>query len=208
MSSPQALKTVDKGAQDIVYKDKGSKFLGFAKHVDNAEKAMAFFELLRKQHPGANHCCYAYRLGSEGQDVRANDDGEPTHSAGTPILGQIQSYELTNTALAVIRYFGGTKLGVGGLVKAYKATAQLTLDACRFKVEVVYQRAQLKFYYPDIGTVMHWLKQEQYTILEQDLDQNCTIEFNLPAIQIQQAANFWNSRQDILFEILEADRGQ
>ena len=205
MSSTQDLKTIDRGAIDIVYKDKGSKFIGFAKHVANAEEAMAFFDLLRNQHHTANHCCYAYRLGPQGQEVRANDDGEPTHSAGTPILGQIQSFDLTNTAVAVIRYFGGTKLGVGGLVKAYKATAQLTLAACSFKLEVVYQKAQLHFNYRDIGTAMHWLKQEQCLIIEQHIDQKCRVQFNLPAQQLRHAQEFWNSQPEILFEIFKAD---
>jgi len=205
MSSTQDLKTIEKGAFDIIYKDKGSKFIGFAKHVDSPEEATAFFELLKKQHHGANHCCYAYRLGVQGQEMRANDDGEPTHSAGTPILGQIQSFGLTNTAVAVIRYFGGTKLGVGGLVKAYKATAQLTLEASSFKLEVVYQKAQLNFKYRDIGAAMNWLKQEQCLITEQHLDQKCRIQFNLPALNVEQAKEFWNSQPDLYFEVLNND---
>ena len=201
MSLIQPLKTIKNGVRDIVYKDKGSKFLGFARHVENPEAAMAFFETLKKEHHGANHCCYAYRLGIDGQEFRANDDGEPAHSAGTPILGQIQSFGLTNTAVAVVRYFGGTKLGVGGLIKAYKTTAQLSLESCSFKAEVVYVRAELQFKYPDIGLTMQWLKQGGYEIIDQRLDQDCSIIFNVPINIVEDVLTYWENYPNVVLII-------
>ena len=201
MSLIQPLKTIKNGVRDIVYKDKVSKFLGFARHVENPEAAMAFFETLKKEHHGANHCCYAYRLGIDGQEFRANDDGEPAHSAGTPILGQIQSFGLTNTAVAVVRYFGGTKLGVGGLIKAYKTTAQLSLESCSFKAEVVYVRAELQFKYPDIGLTMQWLKQGGYEIIDQRLDQDCSIIFNVPNNIVEDVLTYWENYPNVVLII-------
>ena len=203
MTHNEPLKTIKQGVQDIVFKDKGSKFIGFACRVENTQQAMDFFESLKKEHHSANHCCYAYRIGLQGQEVRANDDGEPTHSAGTPILGQIQSFKLTNTAVAVIRYFGGTKLGVGGLIKAYKTTAQFSLEACTFQDEVVYASAELLFRYQDIGLVMDWLKQGEFEILEQKLDQTCLINFKLPENTVAMALNFWSGHSEIKLNIKE-----
>lgn len=202
MSLDASLRTIDIGVRDIVFKDKGSKFIGFARRVENTQQALDFFDTLRKEHHGANHCCYAYRLGIDGQETRANDDGEPAHSAGTPILGQIQSFGLTNTAVAVVRYFGGTKLGVSGLIKAYKTTAQLSLEACSFKLEVAYTQGELRFEYPSIGSVMQWLKQNEFEVIEQKLDQKCNIKFILPKNQQEEALNFWQGYPDIHFTIV------
>ena len=197
MSKPENLKTIKRGCQDLIYKEKGSKFIGFARHVGNAQEALDFFDSLKKEHYGANHCCYAYRLGIDGEEVRANDDGEPTHSAGTPILGQIQSFGLTNTAVAVVRYFGGTKLGVGGLIKAYKNTAQHTLESCEFEIEVAYVTARLVFDYPNIGVAMQWLKQGALKIQEQKLDQKCQISFSIPQSRVEESRLHWQSFPEI-----------
>ena len=203
MNTSEPLKTIKTGAQDIVFKDKGSKFIGFATRVETAQQAMDFFEQIKKDHHGANHCCYGYRLGITGQEVRANDDGEPAHSAGTPILGQIQSFGMTNTAVAVIRYFGGTKLGVGGLIKAYKTTALLCLEACDVQEEVYSLDAELKFKYADIGLVMQWIKQGGFEIADQSLDQICVISFKLPEKHLAQAFGFWESQMGIEFALKE-----
>ncbi|MEQ8583500.1 MAG: YigZ family protein [Marinoscillum sp.] len=123
------------------YKEKGSKFLSFAYHVKTEEEIKAHLEALRKQYYDARHHCYAYIIGLKDQTYRANDDGEPNHSAGDPILGQIRSKGLTNCLVVVVRYFGGTKLGVGGLISAYKIAAEDALD----KVEVIKIYAQTRF---------------------------------------------------------------
>ncbi len=201
MNLNEPLKTIKNGVHDMVFKDKGSKFIGFARRVETSQEALDFFDQLKKQHPTANHCCFAYRLGPEGQEIRTNDDGEPTHSAGAPILGQIQSFGLTHTAVAVVRYFGGTKLGVGGLLKAYKTAAQLSLEACQFKEEVILIDAQLQFKYADIGLVMTWLKQGAFEITDQTLDQLCVISFKLSKNMIPEALDFWQGHKGIILKV-------
>lgn len=206
MNLNEPLKTIKNGVQDIVYKDKGSKFIGFVRRVETAQEALNFFDQLKKKHPGANHCCYGYRLGIKGEEMRASDDGEPTHSAGAPILGQIQSFGLTHTAVAIVRYFGGTKLGVGGLIKAYKTAAQLSLEACQFKEEVILVDAQLQFKYADIGLVMTWLKQGAFEIIDQTLDQLCVISFKLSKNMIPEALAFWQGHKEIKIIVLQDRR--
>ena len=203
MSTLHEFKTIETGAKDLVYKEKGSKFIGYAKYVQDSQEALSFFDTLKTQHQNANHCCYAYRLGPEGLETRANDDGEPSHSAGTPILGQIQSFGLTNTALAVVRYFGGTKLGVGGLVKAYKTTAQLTLEASEFKNHLIYKKAELHFDYADIGLAMRWLKQGGFQITQQDIDQICKIQCLVPTSLISSSIEFWKKYRNVNLKLLE-----
>ena len=114
--------TIEKKSETL-YKDKGSKFLTFAFPVQNDQQIKEVLTQLKKEHPSANHHCYAYRLGADKLNFRANDDGEPSNTAGKPILGQIQSNDLTNILIVVVRYFGGTLLGVGGLIQAYKNSA-------------------------------------------------------------------------------------
>ena len=122
-------KTIEFPSEEILFKEKGSKFFGYAFPVTTEEAIKEHLEILKKQHHTARHWCYAWQLGKSYELYRANDDGEPSNSAGMPIYGQLQSFELTNILLVVVRYFGGTKLGVGGLIQAYKTTAQWALEA-------------------------------------------------------------------------------
>ncbi|MDL1914155.1 MAG: YigZ family protein [Bergeyella sp.] len=121
-------KTIKKNVSNVLLKEKSSKFLGFACPVNSESEAKNYIEKLRTHHPKATHHCYAYRLGTYGETYRINDDGEPTGSAGLPIYNQLLSHNITHVLLVVVRYFGGTKLGIGGLIKAYKSTAKFTLD--------------------------------------------------------------------------------
>ena len=114
-----------------IFKDRNSKFLGFAFPVNNEEQVKQHLEDLKKEHYAARHWCYAYQIGIENIHYRANDDGEPNNSAGMPIYGQIQSFEVTNILIIVVRYYGGVKLGVGGLINAYRTGAQLALEASK-----------------------------------------------------------------------------
>ncbi|MCP4460188.1 MAG: YigZ family protein, partial [Cytophagales bacterium] len=133
------------------YKEKGSKFLAFAFSVSSEAEIKVHLDNLRKEYYDARHHCYAYVLGLENQSFRANDDGEPGHSAGDPILGQIRSFKLTNCLIVVVRYFGGTKLGVGGLVNAYKTAATGALSKSK-KIEIIGRlKIDLKFDYPSSG---------------------------------------------------------
>src|SRR5690554_2132633 len=154
---PDTYLTLKSQSQGL-YKEKGSKFLAFAYPVDNEEEIKEILETLKKQYHDARHHCYAYILGKDGQNFRANDDGEPGHSAGDPILGQIRSNNLTNTLIVVVRYFGGTKLGVGGLVTAYKTAATEAILANEIITETVTLKVNFQFDYIDMNEVMRIIK--------------------------------------------------
>lgn len=167
-----------------IYKEKGSKFLAFAYPVKNEEDVKAKLELLRKQYYDARHHCYAYIFGNQGEHFRANDDGEPNHSAGDPILGQIRSKEITNTLVVVVRYFGGTKLGVSGLINAYKTAAAQTLDANRIIQCPITKPYRFTFPYESTNTIMKLIADFDLQITNQSFEANCMIDFAVVISQI------------------------
>jgi len=171
-------KTINVPKGEILYKDKGSKFFGYAFPVSSEEDVKIFIEKLKKEHHSARHWCYAWRLGVENIRFRANDDGEPNNSAGQPILGQLLSFDVTNILLVVVRYFGGTKLGVGGLINAYKTTAKLTLDECTILKKTIDVHFQLTFDYIHMNKVMRIIKENKLLILSQKMELNC--DFIIP----------------------------
>ena len=140
-------KTITKSAQGELFKDKNSKFYGYAFPVTNVEQVKTYLQTLKKEHYSARHFCYAYQFGTEIIQYRANDDGEPNNSAGMPIYGQIQSFEVTNILIVVVRYFGGVKLGVGGLINAYRTGAQLALESAEIIEKTINKTFQLQFEY-------------------------------------------------------------
>ncbi|MCH7400635.1 YigZ family protein [Belliella kenyensis] len=158
-----------------LYKEKGSKFLSFAFPVSDEDEIKEHLETLKKQYYDARHHCYAYIIGSEQEKFRANDDGEPNHSAGDPILGQIRSNQLTNTLIVVIRYFGGTKLGVGGLVSAYKTAAAEAISNNEIIEEIVKSKYKLQFDYIAMNDVMKLVKELELDILDQHFDNTCLL---------------------------------
>lgn len=149
-----SFKTLAKSVGDVDFKEKGSKFIGFAFPVDDEEEAEEKIKKLWETHPNATHVCYAYRLGIEGETYRANDDGEPSGTAGLPIYNQILSKEITNVLVASVRYYGGTKLGVGGLVKAYKLSAQLVLEEAKIVQKHLKEKYEFEFSYEEQGLVL------------------------------------------------------
>src|SRR5690606_19409989 len=149
------------------------KFLAFAYPVRDEGEIKEKLSFLKKNFHDARHHCYAYILGRDGKDFRANDDGEPGHSAGTPILGQIRSNYLTNALVVVVRYFGGTKLGVGGLVAAYKKAAAEALSANEIITEIVNKKVTFQFDYLDMNEVMQLIKERELKVLQQQFDINC-----------------------------------
>jgi len=171
-------KTINVPKGEILFKDKGSKFFGYAFPISNEEDVKFFIEKLKKEHHSARHWCYAWRLGEENIRFRANDDGEPNNSAGQPILGQLLSFDVTNILLVVVRYFGGTKLGVGGLINAYKTTAKLTLDECTILKKTIDVHFQLIFDYIHMNKVMRIIKENKLLILSQKMELNC--DFIIP----------------------------
>jgi len=178
-SEKDTYKTIVQAAPEQLYKDRGSKFYGFAFPVTSEEEIKEHLNALKKKHHSARHWCYAWQLGKNYENYRANDDGEPNNSAGMPIYGQLQSYDLTNTLVVVVRYFGGTKLGVGGLIQAYKTTAQMALEASKVAERTIDVVFQINFDYPEMNTVMRLIKDENLTIVSQKMELNCEIHFSI-----------------------------
>ncbi len=172
-----------------LYKEKGSKFLAFAFPVVNEEEIKSHLEALRKQYYDARHHCYAYILGKDQDSYRANDDGEPNHSAGDPILGQIRSNNLTNTLIVVIRYFGGTKLGVGGLISAYKIAAAEAITNNEIIEEIVKNKVKLQFDYLSMNDVMRLIKDMDLEIQNQQFDNTCLIELLVRESMLEEFIN-------------------
>jgi len=157
--------------EPAIFKDRKSKFIGYAFPVETVEEVKPLIDQLKKEHHSARHWCYAYRIGIDKVAERANDDGEPSNSAGQPILNQIKSKELTNVLVVVVRYFGGVKLGVGGLINAYKSTAQMVLDNAEIIEKIRTKNLQIIFGYDDMNKVMRLIKEHQLTIVKQDLQE-------------------------------------
>lgn len=170
--------TIDKPS-DAIFKDKGSKFLAFAYPVENDQQIKDILNQLKKEHHTANHHCYAYRLGADKMNFRANDDGEPNNTAGKPILGQIQSNDLTNILIVVVRYFGGTLLGVSGLINAYKNSAADVIKVSTIVEKQILFNYTIQFYFEHLNDVMKLLKQLDCKITNQQFDNNCEISFSI-----------------------------
>ncbi|MBL0329149.1 MAG: YigZ family protein [Bacteroidetes bacterium] len=162
-----------------LFKDRGSKFLGLAFPVSSEEEIKKHLADLKKLHPGANHHCYAFRLGADKQAYRANDDGEPSNTAGKPILGQIQSKDLTNILIVVVRYFGGTLLGVSGLINAYKLAALDAINNAQITEKTVNDYYSIRFDYVHMNEVMKIIKDQELKIESQNSELTCSITFSV-----------------------------
>lgn len=166
-------KTVEIAKGDALFKDKGSKFIGYVFPIESEDDIKPRIVELKKKHHTARHWCYAWQLGTENIRYRANDDGEPNNSAGQPIYGQILSKNVTNVLVVVVRYFGGTKLGVGGLINAYKTTAKLILEEADIVEKTIDVFFQLIFEYKDMNKVMRILKEQQLESIHQKMELDC-----------------------------------
>ena len=175
MELKDSFKSIAKPVEGILLKEKKSKFYGYAFPIQDEDEVKPLIEELRKAYPSANHVCYAWQLGVAQPHYRANDDGEPNNSAGMPIYGQIQSFNLTNVLIAVVRIFGGTKLGVGGLISAYKESAQLTLESAKVVTRIIKEEIMLSFEYPEIDMVMRFIKKNSLELIEQQLELTCVV---------------------------------
>ncbi len=176
MELKDTYKTLDFPSEEILYKEKNSKFFGYAFPISSEDEAKTILESLRKQHSSAGHCCYAFQIGTDKLYFRANDDGEPSNSAGMPIYGQIQSFDVTNVLVAVVRYFGGVKLGVGGLISAYKISAQMALEASEIVEKTIDIHYNIKFDYKNMNKVMRIIKEKNLDIVSQKMEMSCEIE--------------------------------
>ena len=161
---------------ECLLKEKQSKFYGYAFPISDVESVKSSIDSLKKMHYSARHFCYAYQIGVQDLVYRVNDDGEPRNSAGTPIYGQIQSFDLTNILIVVVRYFGGTKLGVGGLVSAYKECAKLTIESNTIITKEITIKIQVKFDYLLMNKVMRVIKEHNLEILNQQMHTSCVFE--------------------------------
>ena len=184
-------------------KDKGSRFLAFAYPVQTAEQVKKHVDDLRQEHHKARHWCYAYRLGVDGNQFRANDDGEPSGSAGRPILGQIDSFELTDVLVVVVRYFGGTLLGVPGLIYAYKTSTQMALENAQVIEKNIEKTVRIRCEYPYLNEAIRIAKNHQAEIIEQDLQLDCRLTVRIPLANAEACLAAWaQTRQIELLEVV------
>lgn len=205
MDKKDTYKTLTKPSLEVLFKDKNSKFYGYAYPVLNEEQVKEHLETLKKQHHSARHWCYAYQFGTDENNLqfRANDDGEPNNSAGMPIYGQIQSFEVTNVLIVVVRYFGGVKLGVGGLINAYKTTAQMALEASKIVTRTINKRFEIIFDYKNMNKVMRVIKEQNIKIVNQTLELDCKIEISVRLKEVSKTLESFQSIFEVDIKELE-----
>ena len=174
------------------YTEKRSKFLAYAHHVETVDQAKSIIAGYRKKYYDARHCCFAYVLGPNGEEFRANDDGEPSSTAGKPIIGQITSHELTNILICVIRYYGGVNLGTGGLIVAYRTAASDAIDHSKIVTRLVEEQVVFRFTYPMMNGVMGIVKDMQPKIISQTFDNDCEIVLSIRKSQAEELRNRLN----------------
>ena len=195
--------TLEKAVENILFKEKNSKFIGYAYPITSENEVKTHIENLKKEHFSARHWCYAYQIGTETLRFRANDDGEPSNSAGMPIYGQIQSFEITNVLIVVVRYFGGVKLGVGGLISAYKTTAQLTLEEADIVEKTIDKHFKITFDYKNMNKVMRIIKEKNIDIVHQKMELNCESEIATRKKNAQQTFDIFSTLFEIEIEEIE-----
>jgi len=181
MTIKDTYKTITAPSEETLFKEKNSKFFGYAFPIENEGDVKLHLETIKKQHHSARHWCYAYQIGRKEPHIqfRANDDGEPNNSAGMPIYGQIQSFDVTNILIIVVRYFGGVKLGVGGLISAYKTSAQLALENSNIITKTINVKYLITFDYKNMNKVMRVIKEKHLKIINQKLELDCNITISV-----------------------------
>ncbi|MEG1376431.1 MAG: YigZ family protein [Myroides sp.] len=185
-------KTIEKPSDEVLFKEKNSKFFGYAFPVQSENDVKEILDQLKKQHYTARHWCYAYQIGTKTKIYRANDDGEPNNSAGMPIYGQIQSFDVTNVLVVVVRYFGGVKLGVGGLVTAYRTAAQMALETVEIVEKTINTHYLIRFDYKNMNKVMRVIKEKNLNVVNQVLELDCLIEISCRLTQKEEIFNAFN----------------
>jgi len=184
-------------ATEGIYKEKGSKFIALAFPVKDEEDIKEHLESIKKKYYDARHHCYAYRLGKDGEVFRANDDGEPNHSAGDPILGQIRSANITNALVVVVRYFGGTKLGVGGLINAYKTAAAEAIANAKIVTGTLINMIEIRFDYLHMNDVMKLIKDYEAEVKDQNFDITCSIIISIRSSLAEELFARLNSSEQV-----------
>ena len=176
-----AYTTIHKPCGPHIYKDRKSKFIGFAYPANSTSEAKAYIADLHATYPDATHVCYAYKIGFEQPEIRMNDDGEPSYSAGAPIFGQLEAFGLSNVLICVVRYYGGTKLGVGGLIQAYREAAKLALESATLISVLPKVNFKLDFEYKNLDAVMRIISQNRLQIHNQEMGLSCSITLSINA---------------------------
>ena len=195
-------KTINTPSLEVLHKDRGSKFYGYAIPIETDQEVKKALEELKQKHSSAGHFCYAYQHGIETIYYRVSDDGEPNNSAGLPIYGQLQAFKVTNILIVVIRYFGGTKLGVGGLISAYKATAKLSLEVSQIKTLDILIPLKLSFVYKDMSKVMRIIKKQQLIIKSQHLEMECEVLVLVQKMNLKSSIRTFEAFHQIKVEVL------
>jgi len=195
-------KTINTPSLEVLYKDKGSKFYGYAIPIETDQEVKKALEELKQKHSSAGHFCYAYQHGLETIYYRVSDDGEPNNSAGLPIYGQLQAFKVTNILIVVIRYFGGTKPGIGGLISAYKATAKLSLEVSQIKTLDILIPLKLSFVYKDMSKVMRIIKKQQLIIKSQRLEMECEVLVLVQKMNLKSSIRTFEAFHQIKVEVL------
>jgi len=190
-------KTIARPSSEFLFKDRKSKFFAQAFPIQSEDEVKPIVEELRKKHHTANHVCYAWQLGEKEHAYRANDDGEPNNSAGMPIYGQIQSFDVTNVLVTVTRIFGGTKLGVGGLIQAYRAAAQMALEDSKIIEKTLTTKFQLRFGYPEMDKVMRGIKQRGLDMVSQKMEMDCELVISVRESEAEQTQQFFEEMQHV-----------
>ncbi|WP_010253002.1 IMPACT family protein [Myroides injenensis] len=196
-------KTISKPTEEVLYKEKNSKFYAYAFPIQQEEEVKEVLDRIKKEHYNARHWCYAFQLGAEQIYYRANDDGEPSNTAGAPIYGQIQSFEVTDILIVVVRYFGGIKLGVGGLITAYRAAAQMAMEEADIIEKTIDKKFKVRFEYKDMNNVMRVIKEKNLNILNQKMEMSCEIELSIRKSEYQQALDAFIPFYEV--KVIEAD---
>ena len=178
-----------KGKSEAIIKEKGSKFIGYSRAVCSHEEADTFLAEIKSLHAKARHHCFAWRIGHPDVEERANDDGEPSGTAGRPILGQLVKLDLTDAMVVVVRYFGGIKLGVGGLIVAYKTASSEAIQANTIITAVVTETVKFTFDYQDMNDVMRLIKEDDLQIVQQHFDNRCTMTLSVREALMEKARN-------------------
>ncbi len=195
-----SFQTIKSPVENILLKEKGSKFIGFAFPVNNEIDIKKNLEKLKEEHPKATHHCYAFRLGLNGENYRANDDGEPNGSAGLPIYNQFLARDLTNILVVVVRYYGGTKLGVSGLVKAYKESAKLTLDEAEIITKELESEIEISFGFNQQNIIFTLLNKFDAKILDFDAQEICIIKAIIKTSQKENISENLSEMQNVNFK--------
>lgn len=196
-------KTIEKPVENTLLKEKGSKFIGFAFPVNNESELKNALEKVRSEHPKATHHCYAFRMGLNGENYRANDDGEPSGSAGLPIYNQLLANEITNVLVISVRYYGGTKLGVSGLVKAYKESAKITLEEAEIITKELETEIEIQFNFNQQNIIFTLLSKFDAKVVNFDAHENCILTALLKTAQKENISEKLSEMQNVKYKFIE-----